>query len=165
MLMMTYSRIAKEIRGSSAREGDPWIISEPPWLICTTRESMTQILLNFVVTKCYVKRCGSYLDYCLNTGHYLYIETSFPRQPGDKARVIFKVFRVNCLQFWYHMWGADIGQLKVYHTTFQPSSVVPHLAWHLQGNQGDAWKLAQVPFDADFVEVKLNFLYSLLFGK
>lgn len=126
---------------------------------------MTQILLNFVVTKCYVKRCGSYLDYCLNTGHYLYIETSFPRQPGDKARVIFKVFRVNCLQFWYHMWGADIGQLKVYHTTFQPSSVVPHLAWHLQGNQGDAWKLAQVPFDADFVEVKLNFLYSLLFGK
>ena len=123
------------------------------------------MLFNFVVTKCYVKRCGSYLDYCLNTGHYLYIETSFPRQPGDKARVIFKVFRVNCLQFWYHMWGVDIGQLKVYYTTFQPSSVVPHLAWHLQGNQEDAWKHAQVPFDADFVEVKLNFLYSLLFRK
>ena len=123
------------------------------------------MLLNFVVTKCYVKRCGSYLDYCLNTGHYLYIETSFPRQPGDKARVSFKVFRVNCLQFWYHMWGADIGQLNVYYTNFQSSSFVSHLAWHLQGNQGDVWKLAQVPFDSDLVEVKLKFLYSLLFGK
>jgi hypothetical protein len=51
-------------------------------------------------------------------GYYMYIETSAPRKQGEKARLISPTFpaskEYNCLQFFYHQYGADIGAFNVY---------------------------------------------------
>ena len=47
----------------------------------------------------------------------MYIETSFPRRPGDKAKLILTVpnnRETSCLSFYYHMYGATVGTLNVY---------------------------------------------------
>uniref|UniRef100_W5LMW2 MAM domain containing glycosylphosphatidylinositol anchor 2 n=1 Tax=Astyanax mexicanus TaxID=7994 RepID=W5LMW2_ASTMX len=90
-------------------------------------------------------------------GYYMYIETSRPRQEGDKARLLTPLFNVApknpygnvatnptyCLSFYYHMYGKHIGALNVYlrqkSQTGQDSSV-----WTLSGNQGDRWRQARV---------------------
>ena len=50
-------------------------------------------------------------------GHYMYIETSAPRRPNDKARLSSTTYTKStndeCLQFYYHMYGANIGTLNV----------------------------------------------------
>ena len=50
-------------------------------------------------------------------GHYIYIETSAPRRPGDKARLTSPSYPAatnsECLQFYYHMYGIHIGTLNV----------------------------------------------------
>ncbi|CAH3189514.1 unnamed protein product, partial [Porites evermanni] len=43
-----------------------------------------------------------------SVGYYMYIETSSPRRPGDKAMLAspkYSSARGKCLQFWYHMYG------------------------------------------------------------
>ncbi len=48
----------------------------------------------------------------------MYVETSWPRQPGDRARLITPVIKSESkgcrLRFYYHMSGDDIGSLLVY---------------------------------------------------
>lgn len=50
-------------------------------------------------------------------GHYMYIEASAPARPGQLARLFTPVYpAVNqdqCLQFYYHMYGNQIGRLSV----------------------------------------------------
>ncbi|XP_052001082.1 MAM domain-containing glycosylphosphatidylinositol anchor protein 2 isoform X2 [Xyrauchen texanus] len=90
-------------------------------------------------------------------GFYMYIETSRPRQEGDKARLLTPSFSVApknpygnvvtnptyCVSFYYHMYGKHIGTLNVYlrqkSQTGQDASV-----WTLSGNQGDRWRQARV---------------------
>ena len=46
----------------------------------------------------------------------MYIETSSPRQQGDNAKLSSPKLQFSgnmCLQFFYHMYGADMGELKV----------------------------------------------------
>jgi len=52
-------------------------------------------------------------------GHYMYIEASSPRHPGDIARLISPTYtgQGGCLEFWYSMFGADTGTLNVYFQT------------------------------------------------
>ena len=55
---------------------------------------------------------------CCVSGHYMYIETSAPRKQGDKARLLSEDFeptssRGRCVKFWYHMYGATIGTLRI----------------------------------------------------
>ena len=55
-------------------------------------------------------------------GHYIYLESSSPRSQGEQARLLSTRipsagarYIQNCsLEFWYHMYGADIGSLNVY---------------------------------------------------
>ena len=89
--------------------------------------------------------------FCFPTGSYLYIETSYPRKPGDRALLSLNASGANCLGFWYHMWGVDIGELNVYFNTSQKK--FSQLAWHLQGNQGNMWKFAKVSFFGHIAEV------------
>ncbi|PFX12596.1 G-protein coupled receptor GRL101, partial [Stylophora pistillata] len=74
---------------------------------------------------------------------YLYIEAS-SRQNGDNARLRSGWF-INapelCLQFWYHMYGKDIGTLNIYIEAVNSEKKV----WSQQGDQGDKWIFAQVP--------------------
>ena len=47
----------------------------------------------------------------------MYIETSSPRRPGDKAKLVVTVpnnGETSCLSFYYHMYGATVGTLNVY---------------------------------------------------
>ena len=46
----------------------------------------------------------------------MYIETSSPRQQGDKAVLNSPQLQFSgsmCLKFYYHMYGSDIGTLNV----------------------------------------------------
>jgi hypothetical protein len=50
------------------------------------------------------------------SGWYLYIETSSPRQPNDKARLISPSITKakSCLLFFYHMYGYHVNELRVF---------------------------------------------------
>ncbi|XP_072307376.1 MAM domain-containing glycosylphosphatidylinositol anchor protein 2-like [Eucyclogobius newberryi] len=99
------------------------------------------------------------------SGHYLYIETSRPRIPGDKARLLTPTFNsapnspahantapnapgpapntpgpTYCFSFYYHMYGKHIGSLNVFLRQKSSDSQV----WSLSGNQGDRWRQARV---------------------
>jgi len=56
-------------------------------------------------------------------GYYLYIETSHPQTPGQKARLISPKYSRSssvCLRFYYHMFGQSIGTLNVLLAGTQP---------------------------------------------
>jgi hypothetical protein len=44
-----------------------------------------------------------------------------------------------CLQFWYHMYGKDIGALTVILKINQSETLI----WQKRGNLGDKWIFAQ----------------------
>jgi len=51
-------------------------------------------------------------------GYYLYAEASYPRQAGDKARLVSGTLTTNIytdcyVRFYYHMTGRHIGKLSV----------------------------------------------------
>lgn len=53
----------------------------------------------------------------VETGHYVYIETSAPRRPNDTARILSPRYTDRsdmCMQFYYHMLGNGVGTLNVY---------------------------------------------------
>lgn len=76
----------------------------------------------------------------------MYIETSYPRKQGDKARLISPTYPAvkggQCFQFWYHMYGQDIGTLNVYVKSPSGKPGVP--VWLRSGDRGNIWKIAQV---------------------
>ncbi|KAH9494981.1 hypothetical protein Btru_018317 [Bulinus truncatus] len=78
-------------------------------------------------------------------GYYVYIESSSPRKPGDKARIDSPVYPgggAQCLQFYYHMYGAGMGTLFVYVRnvgSVDPGSII----WSMNSNRGDAWLKGQ----------------------
>ena len=75
----------------------------------------------------------------LLTGNYIYIETSSPRQQGEKAYLVSpRVSGVQCVKFSYHMYGSQIGSLKVY----QKTGALKQL-FTKSGSQGNQWKRAQ----------------------
>ena len=97
----------------------------------------------------------------------MYIEASWPRQRGDNAKLELSVSgsgEVACLNFYYHMYGATMGTLKVY----SGYSVV----FNVSGNQGFSWRQATVTIylrnnvsffvskTFQFVFVQLTFFFS-----
>ncbi|MCI4382883.1 hypothetical protein PGIGA_G00019780 [Pangasianodon gigas] len=90
-------------------------------------------------------------------GYYMYIETSRPRQEGDKARLLTPLFSVvpkkpygnvantpsYCFTLYYHMYGKHIGTLNVY-LRQKSQTGEDSLVWTLSGSQGDHWKQARV---------------------
>ena len=75
----------------------------------------------------------------ISSGKYLYIEASYPRKPGDKARIETKdIFfgDKSCVKFYYHMYGKQMGTLNVYSRGGRVFSA--------SGNQGNKWHKAEV---------------------
>ncbi|KAJ7385144.1 Meprin A subunit beta [Desmophyllum pertusum] len=72
------------------------------------------------------------------SGKYIYIETSYPRSPNQRALVSFNGYKSGsaCLTFYYHMYGKTVNQLNVY----LGSSKV----FSKSGAQGNEWKKAEV---------------------
>ena len=68
----------------------------------------------------------------------MYIEASYPRKPGENAKLVVKVPNNGnqyCLSFYYHMYGASAGSLNVYNGNTKVFSV--------SGNQEDNWLMVQ----------------------
>ncbi|CAF4840990.1 unnamed protein product, partial [Rotaria sp. Silwood1] len=80
-------------------------------------------------------------------GYYMYIETSAPRKPDDIARLISPVFpaskQYNCLQFYYHQYGVDIGAFNVYKRDVG-SSLNPLQIFSSQENRFDEWHIMEI---------------------
>ena len=74
-------------------------------------------------------------------GQYVYIETSDPRKPGDKAYLVSpQVSGTQCLKFFYHMKGSHIGSLDVYQ---KMGNRMVEL-FKKSGSQGNSWNKAEV---------------------
>ncbi|XP_046856278.1 MAM and LDL-receptor class A domain-containing protein 1-like isoform X2 [Xenia sp. Carnegie-2017] len=88
-----------------------------------------------------------------SSGNYFFIETSSPRQQGDKAWLVSQSFfnSRKCLTFYYHMYGNDIGSLNVYRKIYGNK----YSAWSKSGNQGNAWLKAQVYVDGIYYTYKI----------
>ncbi|XP_066586047.1 uncharacterized protein [Prorops nasuta] len=76
-----------------------------------------------------------------NDGYYLYIEAS-GRLMNDTARIISPLYNSSytengCFSFWYHMYGATIGSLRLFLKPENESSI---MLFNLSGDQGNQWK-------------------------
>ncbi|UJR31098.1 hypothetical protein I4U23_018606, partial [Adineta vaga] len=92
---------------------------------------------------------GANQDHTLGTalGHFMYIESSSPQRPGQKARLLSVVEQPEkgrCLEFWYHMYGRSVGQLNVYTGTNTSANSTMTLLWSRGANVGDVWRKAHV---------------------
>ena len=91
---------------------------------------------------------------------YMFIETSVPRSPGDKAHLVSTVFNKTggrCFTFWYHMYGSNIGRLNVYVNTTSGRQ----LKWRLIGNQGNRWSNGQMDVGSTNGGYSVSFRYWL----
>ncbi|XP_057191697.1 MAM and LDL-receptor class A domain-containing protein 1 [Triplophysa rosa] len=81
------------------------------------------------------------------SGHYLYLEGSFPQTTGHIAQIIgplFSRYSKDCkMVFYIHMSGDGIGTLNVYMVTNSNQ-----LLLNLTGNQGNYWKRQEVPLSS-----------------
>ena len=76
----------------------------------------------------------------------MFIETSSPRKPKDRARLESEEFQPTgssgrCLKFWYHMYGNTIGTLNIWMSSNGTSGQI----WSLSGNQNNQWRFGQAP--------------------
>ena len=94
------------------------------------------------------------------TGSYIYIEASTPRVKGDKAAIKAGPFEANqnyCFTFYYHMFGAHIGQLSVYRTWFNRTNI--ELLWSRNTSSGNNWQASSLD-----VKSTKNFYVSTVDG-
>ena len=73
----------------------------------------------------------------------MYIEASSPRQPGDNAKLYsppLKFLGNMCLQFYYHMFGATTGSLKV--------SINERQVFSESGDKGLSWNKVSINVSA-----------------
>lgn len=74
----------------------------------------------------------------------MYIESS-SRNENDTARLISPVFDALdtevCLEFFYHMFGATIGSLRVFVKKYSDTWILEpkRAVFSKSGNQGDRW--------------------------
>uniref|UniRef100_A0A673JLW2 MAM domain containing glycosylphosphatidylinositol anchor 1 n=1 Tax=Sinocyclocheilus rhinocerous TaxID=307959 RepID=A0A673JLW2_9TELE len=107
-------------------------------------------------------------------GYYMYIETSRPRQDGDRARLLSPLYNVTaargptgttrtpyCVSFYYHMNGKHMGTLNVL-TRVKSIATVDSAVWSLSGHQGPEWRKADAeiypsgPFQVVFEGIRGN---------
>nr|XP_054757474.1 MAM and LDL-receptor class A domain-containing protein 1-like [Lytechinus pictus] len=109
---------------------------------------------------------GPTVDHTLGeAGHYLLVDSLIPAAIGLQAHLMLgapSLTGVKCLQFWYMMYGMNMGQLLVY--TSQASDLANRdLVWMLEGQQSQSsteWKQASVP--VNFNQVDDLFLVAVL---
>ncbi|XP_071839703.1 MAM and LDL-receptor class A domain-containing protein 2-like [Apostichopus japonicus] len=74
-------------------------------------------------------------------GSFLFVESTNKRL-GEQARIASPVFNATVeecrIRFWYHMYGANMGTLRVY-TQSTTSDGALLLMWGATGNQGNQW--------------------------
>ncbi|KAE8284827.1 Thyroid hormone-induced protein B Precursor [Larimichthys crocea] len=87
-------------------------------------------------------------DHTTGLGYYLHMEAS-PLLPGQSTRLLSRPLRgsrgLQCLRFYYHMYGSGTGQLSV-HLGKDGEDV---LLWQRSGEQSIAWLRATVEYQSD----------------
>jgi choice-of-anchor B domain-containing protein len=100
---------------------------------------------------------GPLVDHTLGTsaGNYMYTEASTPNFPNKVAHLTTPFIDLSTgsnpeLIFWYHMYGAAMGELHVdvYDNGMWILDVMPPLVGQQQSNQNDPWKEAVVDLSA-----------------
>ncbi|CAL1541287.1 unnamed protein product [Lymnaea stagnalis] len=94
-----------------------------------------------------------------NAGYYIYVDSSAPRRPEDKARIeTLKVPAYNvspvCVSFWYSMYGSTIGILNIY---IKRKGVLGPVVWTRDHNQGSEWKQASLSVSGNGSEFSVVF--------
>ena len=84
---------------------------------------------------------------CINLsfylGYYIYTETSYPRQPGDRARLASQPlsgtmnYQYCTLRLYYHMYGDHIGKLSV--KIRECKKCKERLIWSRDTSAGNYW--------------------------
>lgn len=75
---------------------------------------------------------------------------------GDKAILKSDLLAgQQCMQFKYHMHGADIGSLSIYRRGF--------LMWKESGNHGNQWLDAHVDLDCSITEYHVSYAFEFHF--
>ncbi|XP_022236391.1 MAM domain-containing glycosylphosphatidylinositol anchor protein 1-like [Limulus polyphemus] len=104
----------------------------------------TELVACFTLKHCTCTHVSVYI-----LGWYLYTEASYPRKPGDRARILSPVFQgdsyARCLTFYYHMYGEDMGMLQV---LIQQDKNTSEL-WQRAGNLGDLWRKKAILFQPE----------------
>lgn len=83
------------------------------------------------------------------TGGYIFIDSSFPRRPMDRARLISPTLKATganlpmCMRFATHMFGNGIGTLRVLQHA-EGAETPPRPIWEISGEAGNSWYTAQV---------------------
>jgi len=80
---------------------------------------------------------------------FLYTECSTPRQPGDWARLSSRILQFGTgasLSFLYHMRGSHMGTVRA--QILMDGDQQPVLLWETSGDQGNAWRQADVDLSA-----------------
>ena len=74
-------------------------------------------------------------------GHYMHIEASYPRRPGDRAVMESPEYPATmggkCVEFYYHMYGVDMGTMRAFLRKGGRLDRTP--VWSMSGNQGNSW--------------------------
>ena len=86
--------------------------------------------------------CLSHWPFFLAPGVYYYMNASWPRQPGDKARLTslkLKTQFPTCFGFYFHMKGEGMGTLRLF--------IDRTLVWVMSGNQSNRWIKASIPLN------------------
>ena len=74
-----------------------------------------------------------------------------PASSGDQTSIespsLLAIY--NCLSFWYHMFGVEVGSLSVFLTT--NSSIVDISVRNITGNHGNYWRYMEIDVNIDSV--------------
>ncbi|XP_019642245.1 PREDICTED: deleted in malignant brain tumors 1 protein-like, partial [Branchiostoma belcheri] len=97
---------------------------------------------------------GPDADHTTGSGYYMYTESA-ELFPGDASFLLSPVVSPlaptrTCLQFAYHMYGADMGDLKVY---VQNGTSAWYQPFGRSGDQGDVWYTETIDLDAPVGQV------------
>ena len=81
----------------------------------------------------------------LVSGTFAYIEASYPRKPGQVARLLTPYYSGNnvayCISFWYYMYGAHVSRLTL---KLHPDNGAEIKLWYISGEQGQQWQYMNV---------------------
>ncbi|XP_077978879.1 MAM and LDL-receptor class A domain-containing protein 1-like [Glandiceps talaboti] len=86
----------------------------------------------------------------LDTGTYLLMD-AVGSSTNVKAKLYSEILLAKlsyrCLEFWYYMYGGDMGTLQV-DITIADDPDSPYTIWTLSGDQNDKWNYGKIPFKA-----------------
>jgi hypothetical protein len=105
---------------------------------------------------------GPSADHTSGSGKYLYTEASSNESPGYPSKTAylltpmldFSGVSTPTIDFWYHLYGADMGTL--YLDTWDGSNWTN--VWSLSGDQGNSWKQASVILSSSVTQIRFRAL-------